>query len=107
MPPCLMLPKWSTITGKYITRLAQSTAISSTIWIDRGVPPRIQPTLKSWSSSPATAEETQTTVATPSTATTPLDPDTPRATISRAAMISVDSVRPEIGLFEEPIRPTR
>ena len=29
------------------------------------------------------------------------------ATISSAATISVESVRPEIGLFDEPIMPTR
>src|SRR5262245_55161071 len=95
------------MTGKYITRLAHSTAISSTIWIVRGVPPRNHPTLKSCNSSPATADETQTTDATPSTATTPLGPAAPSATIRRAAMISVERVRPEIGLFDDPIRPTR
>src|SRR5438093_8119159 len=95
------------MTGKYITRLAQTTAISSTIWMVRGVPPRNHPTLKSWSSSPATADETQTTEATPSTATTPFAPDTPSATIRSAAMINVESVSPEIGLFDEPISPTR
>ena len=34
-------------------------------------------------------------------------PETPMSTISSAAMTSVASVSPEIGLFDEPIRPTR
>src|SRR4030042_1702099 len=48
------------------------------------------PTLRSWSISPATAEETQTTAATPSTAETPLIPVAPTRTIRRAAMIRVE-----------------
>src|SRR5437764_14373985 len=72
-----------------------------------GVPPRMNPTLKSCNSSPATADETHTTAATPSTAATPPAPETPRATIRSAAMISVDNVSPETGLFEDPIRPHR
>src|SRR5438094_9418825 len=59
MPPLLMLPTCSQSSGKYITMLATTTAISSTIWMERGVPPRMYPTLKSCNSSPATAEETQ------------------------------------------------
>src|SRR5271169_333957 len=73
----------------------------------RGVPPRMYPTLKSCSSSPATADDTQTTAATPSTATTPAEPDTPLETISRAAITRVESVKPEIGLLDDPITPTR
>ena len=65
------------------------------------------PTFRSCSISPATAEDTQTTAATPSTAATPFDPRNPNATISSAATISVQSVSPEIGLFDEPIMPTR
>src|SRR5580692_7364515 len=65
------------------------------------------PTLKSCSNSPATELETQTTAATPNTAITPPVPDTPSATINSAAMITVESVSPEIGLFDEPITPTR
>ena len=65
------------------------------------------PTFRSWSISPATADDTQTTAATPSTAATPLIPETPMMTISRAAITRVARVRPEIGLFEEPIKPTR
>ena len=49
----------------------------------------------------------QTTAATPSTAITPPVPETPSATINSAAMITVDSVSPEIGLFDDPITPTR
>src|SRR5690349_6264229 len=75
--------------------------------MERGVPPRMYPTLKSCSSSPATADETHTTAATPSTATTPLIPETPSETISSAAITSVESVNPEIGLFDEPITPHR
>src|SRR5215475_8081174 len=65
------------------------------------------PTLKSCKSSPATAEETQTTAATPSTVATPAPPDTPSATMSKAAIKSVERVKPEMGLLEEPIKPTR
>ena len=65
------------------------------------------PTLKSCSISPATADETQTTAATPSTAATPEPPETPSATISSAAISSVESVSPETGLFDEPMNPTR
>src|SRR4029077_12225924 len=63
--------------------------------------------LKSCKSSPATADETQTTAATPRTAATPGPPDTPSATIRSAAISSVDSVKPEIGLLDEPMNPTR
>src|SRR5229473_2617408 len=72
-----------------------------------GVPPRMYPTLKSCSSSPATADDTQATAATPSTTATPPGPDTPSATIKRAAIISVESVNPEMGLLVDPINPTR
>src|SRR4051812_5314375 len=65
------------------------------------------PTLKSCKSSPATADETQTTAATPRTAATPEVPETPRATIRSAAISNVESVNPEIGLLEEPMKPTR
>src|SRR5437868_13310755 len=65
------------------------------------------PALKSCKSSPATADDTQTTAATPSTTATPPGPETPSATISSAAMINVDKVNPEIGLFDDPIIPTR
>ena len=41
MPPMLMLPWCSTSSGKYMTALATTTAISSTIWMLRGVPPRM------------------------------------------------------------------
>src|ERR1043166_8688388 len=73
----------------------------------RGVPPRMYPTLKSCRSSPATEAETQTTAATPKTAATPGGPETPSETIKSAAMISVESVKPETGLLEEPMKPTR
>src|SRR3954470_11745634 len=72
-----------------------------------GVPPKIKPTLKSCSSSPATADETQTTAATPKTAATPPAPETPRATIKSAAMMRVERVSPETGLLDDPIRPQR
>src|SRR5580692_11432672 len=65
------------------------------------------PTLKSCKSSPATADETQTTAATPRTAATPDVPETPSATISSAAISSVESVKPEIGLLDDPMNPTR
>src|SRR5579864_566888 len=72
-----------------------------------GVPPRMYPTLKSCSSSPATDEETQTTAATPSTAATPERPETPSDTISSAAINKVESVMPDTGLFEDPMIPQR
>src|SRR5580704_19239821 len=65
------------------------------------------PTLKSCNNSPATDDEIQTTAATPSTAATPGVPETPSETISRAAIRSVESVNPETGLLEEPMKPTR
>ncbi len=65
------------------------------------------PTFRSCSISPATADDTQTTAATPRTAATPSAPFTPTITIVSAATIVVARVRPEIGLFEEPIMPTR
>ena len=65
------------------------------------------PTFRSWSISPATAEETHTTAATPRTAATPWIPLTPMMTIVSAAMTVAASVRPEIGLFDDPISPTR
>src|SRR5260370_7162048 len=54
-----------------------------------------------------TADETQTTAATPNTVATPAFPETPSATIRSAAISKVESVKPEIGLLEEPMNPTR
>src|SRR5437667_11068715 len=65
------------------------------------------PTLKSCSSSPATEDDTQTTAATPNTVATPEVPETPKKTIKRAAINNVDTVKPETGLFDEPIKPHR
>src|SRR5271156_2549561 len=65
------------------------------------------PTLKSCNNSPATADETHTTAATPRTAATPEVPETPSATIRSAAINNVDSVKPEMGLLDEPMNPTR
>jgi hypothetical protein len=79
----------------------------SPICIFQGVPPRMWPTLRSCSISPATAEETQTTAATPRTAATPSTPFTPTTTIVSAATIVVARVRPDTGLLEDPMRPTR
>ena len=62
--------------------------------------------MKSCSSSPPTAAATQTTAATANTVATPLGPFTPSDTISSAAINSVESVNPEIGLFDEPMKPT-
>ena len=39
VPPAIMLLSWSSTSGKYITALATTTAINSTIWMLRGVPP--------------------------------------------------------------------
>src|ERR1019366_9114570 len=75
--------------------------------MDRGVPPSRYPALKSCNNSPATAEETQTTAATASTTATPPGPPTPSATIRTAAMINVERVSPETGLFDDPMTPTR
>ena len=65
------------------------------------------PAFRSCSISPATAEETQTTAATPRTAAIPALPRKPSAIISSAATTRVQSVKPETGLFDEPIMPTR
>ncbi len=65
------------------------------------------PTFRSCNISPATAEEMQTTAATPSTAATPCIPETPISTIRSAEMTRAASVSPEIGLLDEPISPTR
>src|ERR1700722_15948685 len=65
------------------------------------------PSLKSCNSSPATADETQTTAATPRTAATPEVPETPSATIRSAAIRSVDRANPEIGLLDDPMNPPR
>ena len=73
--------------------------------IFQGVPPRMCPTLRSCSISPATAAETQPTAATPSAAMMPFGPAMPASTIVSAAMIVVASVRPEIGLLDEPMMP--
>ena len=79
--------------------------MKSPICIFDGVPPRMWPTFKSCNISPATAEEIQTTAATPSTAATPCIPETPISTIRIAAITSAASVSPEMGLFDEPIMP--
>src|ERR1700692_4748308 len=65
------------------------------------------PTLKSCNNSPATAEETQTTAATLNTAKTSDVPETPRGTMSSEAISRGESGNPEIGLFEEPMKPTK
>src|SRR5439155_19703745 len=65
------------------------------------------PTLKSCSNSPATADETQTTAATPNTAASPELPETPSATIRRAAISRVESVNPEIGLLDDTMNTKR
>src|SRR5580698_4410399 len=65
------------------------------------------PAFKSCNISPATADETQTTAATPNTAATPPVPETPSATISSAATTRVHNVSPETGLLDDPIIPTR
>ncbi len=75
--------------------------------IFHGVPPRMCPTFRSCSISPATAADTQPTAATPRAAITPRAPAIPASTIVRAATIVVASVRPEIGLFDDPMMPTR
>src|SRR5438874_1859754 len=56
---------------------------------------------------PATEDETQTSAATPNTVATPEVPENPRKTIRSAAMSNVDKVRPETGLFDDPIKPHR
>src|SRR5882672_3830460 len=65
------------------------------------------PTLKSCSNSPATDDETQTTAATPNTTATPFPPETPSETMRSAAISNVERVRPETGLLDEPMNPTR
>ena len=83
------------------------TPMTSPTCIFHGVPPRMWPTFRSCSISPATAAETQPTAATPSTAMTPSVPFAPTITIVSAATMVVASVRPESGLFDDPIMPTR
>ncbi len=75
--------------------------------IFHGVPPRMCPTLRSCSISPATAADTQPTAATPSTAAIPAAPLAPTITIVSAATMVVARVSPEIGLLDDPIMPTR
>src|SRR5438105_6428949 len=104
---CALPISSSTIKGKNSTNAATTMPKMSPTCILAGVPPRICPTLRSCSISPATADETQTTAATPSTAATPPTPDTPNATINKAATTSVHKVKPETGLFDDPIMPTR
>src|ERR1041385_4164172 len=65
------------------------------------------PTLKSCNNSPATDDETQTTAATPSTTATPFPPETPSETISSAAISNVDNVKPDTGLCDDPMNPTK
>ena len=83
------------------------TPMMSPTCIFHGVPPRMCPTFRSCIISPATAAETQPTAATPSTAITPSTPFIPTMTMVSAAIITVVRVRPESGLFDEPIIPTR
>ncbi|MBA7619446.1 hypothetical protein ES703_26785 [subsurface metagenome] len=73
----------------------------------QGVPPRICPTFQSWIISPATPATQQTTAATPKTAAIPGAPVCPIRTIIKAAIRREVKVRPEIGLEEEPMIPTR
>ena len=89
------------------TMAAMVTPISSPICIFQGVPPRMWPTFRSCSMSPAMPHAQQTTPATASTPRMPLEPVTPIPTMTMAAMSRVLSVRPLIGLFELPSRPTR
>ena len=90
-----------------MTAEASATPKRSPTCIFQGVPPRMCPTFRSCSISPATAAATQMTAATPRTAATPGIPETPRITMSSAAMISVEIVSPLIGLLLEPMSPTR
>src|SRR5271157_1097586 len=107
MPPLLMFAWFSSIrTGKR-QKLATVTPKKSPSCILLGVPPRIYPTFRSWSISPATADDTQTTAATPSTAATPLLPETPIVHHRKGGNPRVCHVKPGIGLLDEPIRPTR
>lgn len=65
------------------------------------------PTLRSCSISPATAAETQPIAATASTAATPSVPLAPMMTMVSAATMVVASVRPDSGLLDDPMVPTR
>ena len=107
MPPCLMLASWSHNIGKTSTKEVVTVAMISAHSILRGVPPSMTPTFRSWIRLPETQIAQQTTAATPSTAPTPARPVTPKATISRAARMRAESVRPETGWFDPPTRPTR
>jgi len=107
VPPRVMSPWWRIQSGMNMTPAERITPKKSPTCIFHGVPPRMWPTFKSCSISPATAAATQITAATPSTAATPGSPLTPNATMSNAATMSVDRVRPLIGLLLEPMSPTR
>ena len=107
MPPCLMLAWCSQSIGKTSTKAVVIVAMISAISIFLGVPPSRCPTLRSWIRLPETQIAQQTTAETPRTAPTPCRPVTPNATMSSAARISAESVRPETGWFDPPTRPTR
>ena len=76
--PHLVLTVWvmSLECSRVMTATSTREAlITPRIWpisMRQGVPPRLYPTLKSWAMSPATPATQQTTVATPSTARTPV-----------------------------------
>src|SRR5438093_380489 len=95
------------VIGSTRTKEVQTTAMISATSIVHGVPPRSWPTLRSWMISPPSDVAQQATAATASTAITPPGPVTPIVTRSRAATIRLESARPEIGLAEEPMTPTR
>ena len=94
-------------SGIHMTSAETMTPIRSPTCMRHGVPPRMCPTFRSCSISPATAAATQMTPATARVAVTPGIPLAPRMTISTAATTRVERVRPEMGLLEEPISPTR
>ena len=103
-----MLPWCSIISGKYITRLATTTAISSH---DLDPARRAAEDVADFEILQQFAGHGRGNADHRRHAQHRRRrrrvPETPSATISSAAITSVESVRPEIGLLDEPIMPTR
>ncbi len=98
---------WRSCREKVKVKAAATTPIMPPICIRQGVPPKMCPTFQSWIISPATPATQQTTAATPITAATPDSPVCPIKSIISAAMSKVVKVKPEMGLDEEPMIPTK
>ncbi len=107
MPPFASSDWCSTMIGIITVMAVRITAAISTTSIFHGVPRSKCPALRSWMSEPEVQQAQHTTLATPSTAATPAAPFAPSASITRAARISAESVRPDTGWLDPPTSPTR